>query len=443
MLSNIARNAILKNIIMSIIVLTNIIKNDKINGIILFSEGESKMNTNAQNSQRSNISLEKPRPSSANTTAEPIYTEYRAGQSNYRSASPINNSQMVQTQYHQNQNNYQSNQSQYPQNLNNYRSNQPVYQQYQNNTSSNQSQYEQNRTNAQTNQSYYQQNQNNTQTTNRSYYQQNQNNAQSNQSYYQQNQNNAQTTNRSYYQQNQNNAQSNQSYYQQNQNNTQTNRSYYQQNQNNAQPNQSYYQQNRNNTQTNQSYYQQNQNNTSSRSGQYTPPDYIPDTDTNINNNQLEFSSSSFLNRFTRSGSESPAMGYFLGIVGALIGAIPGAILIILLGTLGYAACVSGAVLFLGVFYLYRMLSGSVNNFDKIDWTIVIGVCVIGVFLSVKASYALKISILLGTSFGDAFSNLSEILTLVEIKGKFIISLIITYLFAFVGATKTLGASLK
>ena len=414
MLSNIARNAILKNIIMSIIVLTNIIKNDKINGIILFSEGESKMNTNAQNSQRSNISLEKPRPSSANTTAEPIYTEYRAGQSNYRSASPINNSQMVQTQYHQNQNNYQSNQSQYPQNLNNYRSNQPVYQQYQNNTSSNQSQYEQNRTNAQTNQSYYQQNQNNTQ-----------------------------TTNRSYYQQNQNNAQSNQSYYQQNQNNTQTNRSYYQQNQNNAQPNQSYYQQNRNNTQTNQSYYQQNQNNTSSRSGQYTPPDYIPDTDTNINNNQLEFSSSSFLNRFTRSGSESPAMGYFLGIVGALIGAIPGAILIILLGTLGYAACVSGAVLFLGVFYLYRMLSGSVNNFDKIDWTIVIGVCVIGVFLSVKASYALKISILLGTSFGDAFSNLSEILTLVEIKGKFIISLIITYLFAFVGATKTLGASLK
>ena len=371
---------------MSIIVLTNIIKNDRINGIILFSEGESKMNTNAQNSQRSNISLEKPRPSSANTTAEPIYTEYRAGQSNYRSTSPINNSQMVQTQYQQNQNNYQSNQSQYPQNLNNYRSNQPVYQQYQNNTSSNQSQYEQNRTNAQSNQSYYQQNQNNTQT---------------------------------------------------------TNRSYYQQNQNNAQPNQSYYQQNRNNTQTNQSYYQQNQNNTSSRSGQYTPPDYIPDTDTNINNNQLEFSSSSFLNRFTRSGSESPAMGYFLGIVGALIGAIPGAILIILLGTLGYAACVSGAVLFLGVFYLYRMLSGSVNNFDKIDWTIVIGVCVIGVFLSVKASYALKISMLLGTSFGDAFSNLSEILTLAEIKGKFIISLIITYLFAFVGVTKTLGASLK
>ena len=385
---------------MSIIVLTNIIKNDRINGIILFSEGESKMNTNAQNSQRSNISPEKPRPSSANTTAEPIYTEYRAGQSNYRSASPINNSQTVQTQYQQNQNNYQSNQSQYPQNLNNYRSNQPVYQQYQNNTSSNQSQYEQNRTNAQSNQSYYHQNQNN---------------AQSNQSYYQQNQNNTQTTNRSYYQQNQNNAQSNQSYYQQN----------------------------RNNTQTNQSYYQQNQNNTSSRSGQYTPPDYIPDTDTNINNNQLEFSSSSFLNRFTRSGSESPAMGYFLGIVGALIGAIPGVILIILLGTLGYAACVSGAVLFLGVFYLYRMLSGSVNNFDKIDWTIVIGVCVIGVFLSVKASYALKISTILGTSFGDAFSNLSEIMTLAEIKGKFIISLIITYLSAFVGATKTLGASLK
>ena len=399
---------------MSIIVLTNIIKNDRINGIILFSEGESKMNTNAQNSQRSNISLEKPRPSSANTTAEPIYTEYRAGQSNYRSASPINNSQTVQTQYQQNQNNYQSNQSQYPQNLNNYRSNQPVYQQYQNNTSSNQSQYEQNRTNAQTNQSYYHQNQNYAQS-NQSYYQQNQNNTQSNQSYYQQNQNNTQTTNRSYYQQNQNNAQSNQSYYQQN----------------------------RNNTQTNQSYYQQNQNNTSSRSGQYTPPDYIPDTDTNINNNQLEFSSSSFLNRFTRSGSESPAMGYFLGIVGALIGAIPGAILIILLGTLGYAACVSGAVLFLGVFYLYRMLSGSVNNFNKIDWTIVIGVCVIGVFLSVKASYALKISTILGTSFGDAFSNLSEILTLAEIKGKFIVSLLITYLSAFVGATKTLGASLK
>lgn len=159
--------------------------------------------------------------------------------------------------------------------------------------------------------------------------------------------------------------------------------------------------------------------------------------------NRLEFTSSSFMERFTRNGSESPVVGYLLGTLGALIGAIPGALLIIFLGTLGYVAYASGAVLFFGVFYLYRMLSGSVNNFDKIDWTIVIGTCVIGVFLSVKASYSLQIASALGCSFGEVFSNLSEILSMADCTFKFIISLLITYIAAFVGGVKILQTSVK
>lgn len=163
--------------------------------------------------------------------------------------------------------------------------------------------------------------------------------------------------------------------------------------------------------------------------------------------NQPLSSGSSYSNDSYSSGfsgfSSSPTLtGYLLGFLGAVIGAIPGVLLITFLGNIGYAACVSGIVLFFCVFLLYRKLSGAGDSFSKADWSIVIGVCVISVYIAVKCSYSMKISSALGgeLSFGEVYGNFSEILELAQIKGKFIFSLVITYLCTFVGAARSIGS---
>lgn len=163
--------------------------------------------------------------------------------------------------------------------------------------------------------------------------------------------------------------------------------------------------------------------------------------------NQPLSSGSSYSNDSYSSGfsgfSSSPTLtGYLLGSLGAVIGAIPGVLLITFLGNFGYAACISGIVLFFCVFFLYRKLSGAGDSFSKADWSIVIGVCVISVYIAVKCSYSMKISNALGgeLSFGEVYGNFSEILELAQIKGKFIFSLVITYLCTFVGAARSIGS---
>ncbi len=165
--------------------------------------------------------------------------------------------------------------------------------------------------------------------------------------------------------------------------------------------------------------------------------------DTSRNFNQSSYDQALPMSRgsiFTSSDSprsESTPSRYGLGALGAVIGSIPGIALLVLLGSAGYVAAVTGIVLFLGVFYLYAFLSHNNMNFNKLDLGIVIGVCIVGIFFGVKASYVFEIQKELPEySFWSVYFHLSEWLSLAGAKGGFYLDLFLTYLFSAVGALK-------
>lgn len=132
------------------------------------------------------------------------------------------------------------------------------------------------------------------------------------------------------------------------------------------------------------------------------------------------------------------------GIVGAFLGAVIGALCIILLSQLGYIASVSGLVLAVctlkGYELLGRKLSGKgivvcvilmlITPYvaDRIDWAIVI--------MREWAEY--------GVTFGEAFAVVPDLLADGSIEmADYIKTLLMIYGFALLGAFSTLRNTLK
>lgn len=132
------------------------------------------------------------------------------------------------------------------------------------------------------------------------------------------------------------------------------------------------------------------------------------------------------------------------GSVGALIGAVIGALCIILLSQLGYIASVSGLVLAVCTLKGYELLGGKLSGkgivicmllmlitpyvADRIDWAIVI--------MQEWADY--------GVTFGEAFAAVPELLADGSIEmGAYIKTLLMIYGFALLGAFSTLRNTLK
>ena len=131
---------------------------------------------------------------------------------------------------------------------------------------------------------------------------------------------------------------------------------------------------------------------------------------------------------------------YFKGALGAVIGALPGFGLLILLENIGYVAALTGIVLFLGSFYLYAFLSGNGADFDKIDLGIVIGVCVVAIYLGVKISYVMAFQdVAPELTFGELFWHFSDWLSLAEATGSFVFDLFLTIVLSALGAVKVMA----
>ncbi len=131
---------------------------------------------------------------------------------------------------------------------------------------------------------------------------------------------------------------------------------------------------------------------------------------------------------------------YFKGALGAVIGALPGFGLLILLENIGYVAALTGIVLFLGSFYLYAFLSGNGADFDKIDLGIVIGVCVAAIYLGVKISYVMAFQdVAPELTFGELFWHFSDWLSLAEATGSFVFDLFLTIVLSALGAVKVMA----
>lgn len=124
------------------------------------------------------------------------------------------------------------------------------------------------------------------------------------------------------------------------------------------------------------------------------------------------------------------------GILGALIGAIPGIVLWIILSKIGIIASICGIVILIGVVVGYTALG---KEFDILGMIISLAVVIFSVYFATNLSWALELHKVLKDADNSyslmwCMKNLSWVLELTDSKGGFIKDLVIGYLFTIVGA---------
>ena len=158
-------------------------------------------------------------------------------------------------------------------------------------------------------------------------------------------------------------------------------------------------------------------------------------------------------------GNESKLMPVVKGILGAVLGAIPGIILIILVARMGFIASICGAVMALGIFFGYTMLTKNADLEEKTGLIICAVVMVFAIYFAVRTSWCLEVSSILqdklgveaGTlsyeqseflyeiigvrdvSYSDVSADFSTLLEKCDCKGDFIKSLLENIAFAALG----------
>jgi len=163
--------------------------------------------------------------------------------------------------------------------------------------------------------------------------------------------------------------------------------------------------------------------------------------------------------------SDSDFTAMLKGILGAVIGAIPGMLLMIMVARFGFIAALCGAVMAICIFFGYKLMTGSSWLSAKVGLIICGIVMVIAVYFSVKISWTFALvdaieeakeltkafdsyglsdtyykSILGGDTtptFGNCWDNFGDILSAIGAKGRFVASLAENYLFAAIGAVGT------
>ncbi|WP_028518611.1 hypothetical protein [Ruminococcus flavefaciens] len=157
--------------------------------------------------------------------------------------------------------------------------------------------------------------------------------------------------------------------------------------------------------------------------------------------------------------NESKLMPIVKGVLGAVIGAIPGILLIILVARMGFVASVCGAVMALGIFFGYTIMTKNSDLEEKTGLIICAVVMVLGIYFAVRTSWCLEVSSILqdklgveagslsyeqseflyeligvrDVSFSDVSADFSTLLEKCDCKGSFIRSLLENIGFAALG----------
>ena len=118
-----------------------------------------------------------------------------------------------------------------------------------------------------------------------------------------------------------------------------------------------------------------------------------------------------------------------LGFVGAVIGSLPGCVLWLILGRVGFIAGIAGFAIMMGAMFLYRKFGGGLEKGGMIICAVV---TVIMIFATNCADYAISVYKLFTdagyvVSAGDVVMMLPSIITDSEIIGGFILNLLIGY----------------
>ena len=127
----------------------------------------------------------------------------------------------------------------------------------------------------------------------------------------------------------------------------------------------------------------------------------------------------------------------FKPILGAIIGCIPGMIVWIIAGYFGFNIALIGMLIAAGIFFGYEKLGGYAASAGGVITCIVIMLIVI--YLGAHLVWAMQLKAALGEngyelSLGQSFIHLYDFLDVLEVKGDFIIALLLDYLFAGIGA---------
>lgn len=136
----------------------------------------------------------------------------------------------------------------------------------------------------------------------------------------------------------------------------------------------------------------------------------------------------------------------WLALLGAALGSIPGILAWFGLGMLGVTWALVGAVIVIGVFFLYDKFGGETDNQYGIIGCVLI--CLIAVYLGVHLAWSGQLYQAINEdyhlmSFGECVTGLYNALDILEIRGKFVGAVLKGYLFAGLGAFGVFGKALK
>lgn len=125
-------------------------------------------------------------------------------------------------------------------------------------------------------------------------------------------------------------------------------------------------------------------------------------------------------------------------ILGAVVGSIPGLILWTIAGYFGFTWALLGLAIVAGAFMGYEKMGG--NVISKSGLITCVLVVLVAVYLGAHLSWAMRLHSALveydfnDISLSDCVRHLHAFLDILGMKGKFIGSLLVDYLFAALGA---------
>ncbi len=127
------------------------------------------------------------------------------------------------------------------------------------------------------------------------------------------------------------------------------------------------------------------------------------------------------------------------GILGAVIGSIPGIALWVLLGYFGYTAAIVGAVVALGILFGYVKLGGTLDKQGLIA-------CIVVMLLAIYAGVHLTWAVVLNQivqNLSASIIQLYQILAITEMGSEFLKDLGLGYLFSLLGAASLIAKAFR
>lgn len=132
-----------------------------------------------------------------------------------------------------------------------------------------------------------------------------------------------------------------------------------------------------------------------------------------------------------------------LGTIGALVGAVISMGVYLLLGRLGVIAAIAGFVALICIFGGYYFLA---KDISKVGIIICVVILILTVYVSNKLDWAISLSKAF-EELGDTenkfsvsycYKNMSTLLALADAKGKYVLNLVLSYVFTVVGGISAL-----